>query len=187
MNNKLFYLTFIFLILSFITGYFAIPVNDELANIVDKRHQCSCSVFFADFDCKGSEGPAIGLMTFSQNELGHTTISGIFKAGFTNSTDPPKVTIEDHCGNEIVDISSLDIEPTDDNGTKSFRLFKFLFILLILFFVFLMKEIIFNKYNFFSEKCLKILASTADRIPSSQKIKEVVTTHTRKNEPALLP
>ena len=44
---------------------------------------------------------------------------GIFKDVFQNVTHSPKITIKDHCGRELFDISSLCVEPTHD-GTALF-------------------------------------------------------------------
>jgi hypothetical protein len=117
------YLTFFCVILTLMAGSSALPATNELANSLFKRTQCKCGVFLADFggtyDSKRHEG-AVGLMTFSQDENGCTTVTGIFKSGFKDVKDP-KFAINDHCGNKLFDLSGLDVQPTEDGGTKSFR------------------------------------------------------------------
>ena len=115
------YLTFFCVILALIAGSSALP-----ANSLSKRNQCECGVFLADFDgssdSKRNEG-AVGLMTFSQDEKGSTIVTGIFKSGFKDVESPNDVNpvINDQCGNELFNLSGLNIEPTEDGGTKPFR------------------------------------------------------------------
>ncbi|CAB4474546.1 hypothetical protein RhiirA5_430814 [Rhizophagus irregularis] len=118
----------LFVILIFLAGLSsALPANNELVNTLIKRNECSCNVFFAEFggehDSKRSTGSngAVGFMIFSQNEQGETNIAGIFKSGFTNVIKCPKIVIKDHCGRELFDLSELNVQPTSDSGTKSFR------------------------------------------------------------------
>jgi hypothetical protein len=117
------YLTFFCVILTLIAGSSALPATNELANSLFKRTQCKCGVFLADFGgssgSKRSEG-AVGMMTFSQDENGYTTVTGIFKSGFKDVKDP-KFALNDHCGNKLFDLSGLNVQPTEDGGTKSFR------------------------------------------------------------------
>ena len=122
------YLTFFCVILTLIAGSSALPAtSNELVNPLFKRNQCKCGVFLADF--KGSYDSkrtyeskgAVGLITFSQDETGSTTVTGIFKSGFEGVKECPKIVIRDHCGNELFDLSALNVEPTEDGGTKSFK------------------------------------------------------------------
>ena len=59
-------------------------------------------------------------MTFSQQE-NCTIVTGIFKSGFGDVKEEPKFTIKDHCGNDLFVLKDLDVDPTSDGGTKSFK------------------------------------------------------------------
>jgi hypothetical protein len=117
------YLTFFCVILSLIACSSALPANNELANSLFKRTQCKCGVFLADFDGSSDSKRherVEGQMNFSQDEYGSTIVTGIFKSGF-KGVNKPNFAIKDRCGRKLFDLSGLNVETTEDGGTKSFR------------------------------------------------------------------
>ncbi|RGB39048.1 hypothetical protein C1646_812279 [Rhizophagus diaphanus] len=79
---------------------------------------CECSFAIADF----KSGSARGIVTFSQNELGHTEVAGIFSKGLNDDNASYGFRIVDECRNVLFDLTDgLDIKPDGDGGSKSFR------------------------------------------------------------------
>src|SRR4051812_11452160 len=95
---------FVFLVLlSFVTISFSLAFpngNELLSNPLEKRNQCSCSFAIADF----KSGSVKGVVTFSQDERGHTEVAGIFSRGFNDTHASYGFQIVDECYNVLFDL-----------------------------------------------------------------------------------
>ncbi|CAB4441710.1 unnamed protein product [Rhizophagus irregularis] len=117
--NKLAFLIHILLFL--ITVSSAFPANDGLADLFYKRHHCSCAAAYADFDSShSSSGPFRGFVAFSQDETGCTTIFGAFNQGFVPDCTYDFLIKNGCSGTEYKITSDLNVEITNDGGTKAF-------------------------------------------------------------------
>jgi len=122
-----FYLALFCVVLTLIAGSSALPATNSLFKRNDEV--CQCQVFIADFKGSsygsyekrnGGSKDVVGTMTFSQQE-NCTVVTGIFKSGFDGVKEEPIFTIKDHCGNDLYVLKDLDVDPTPDGGTKSFK------------------------------------------------------------------
>ncbi|GBB88690.1 hypothetical protein RclHR1_15250004 [Rhizophagus clarus] len=117
--NKLSFLIHILIFLITVPSVFS--ANDRLAELFRKRNQCPCAAAYADFDSiHASSGPFRGFVSFSQDETGCTTIFGAFYQGFEPDCNYD-FTIKNGCsGTEYNITSDLNVELTNDGGTKFF-------------------------------------------------------------------
>ncbi|CAB4437997.1 unnamed protein product [Rhizophagus irregularis] len=112
----------IFILLSLINISSALPNGNGSLTKLKKRNDCSCSFAIADFK-SGKSGSATGIVTFSQDESGHTEVAGIFSKGLSDDSASYGFRIVDECRNVLFDLSDgLNIQPdSDGDGSKSFR------------------------------------------------------------------
>jgi hypothetical protein len=95
-------------------------INISSALQLRKRNgDCKCSFAIADF----KSGSTCGIVTFSQDESGHTEVAGIFSKGLSDDSASYGFRIVDECRNVLFDLSDgLNIQPdSDGDGSKSFR------------------------------------------------------------------
>ena len=130
-----------FILLSLVAVSTPLPTDDETAlnkrtsclykrNVLGKRtnvKKCPCalaeSVFDPDYsdDYQVSEGPVKGLVVFSQDECGSTTVTGFFSKGFEDKNSNYTFQIVNDCGEVIRDLTKgLNVSLSNDDGTKAF-------------------------------------------------------------------
>ncbi|CAG8590147.1 8656_t:CDS:1 [Funneliformis caledonium] len=108
----------------------ALQTSDQsLPNVLDRRTEpkkCPCAFagsIFDPFVKDASKGPARGFVSYAQDELGCTIISGQFSKGFEDKNGTFRIV--DKCDNLLFDISKeLDVKFSEDGGTKAFS-YKF--------------------------------------------------------------
>jgi len=93
--------------------------NESLVNpLVKRNQQCHCSFAIANF----KSGRVRGVITFSQDERGHTEVAGIFKSGFEDKNATYGVQIVDECHNVLFDLTKgLCVKLDNHGGTEAFR------------------------------------------------------------------
>lgn len=86
-----------------------------LGKRTDKK--CPCALAEAVFD-----GLVGGLTVYAQDECGFTTVTGLFSKGFQDAGKNYTFQVVDECGEVLQDLTSgLNVQPSPDGGTKSFR------------------------------------------------------------------
>lgn len=107
-----------FTVLSFFILLSLINISSAFPNGLSKRNQCSCKFAITDF----SSGNSRGIVTFSQDENGHTEVAGIFSQGLHDENASYGFRIVDECKNVLFDLTDeLNIQPDGNGGSKSFR------------------------------------------------------------------
>jgi len=114
-------------ILSFLTLLFFVVTssasaqpsgNDLLAQTFKKRTSCPCAFVVADFN----SGRVRGIVSYSQDESGHTNVAGIFSQGIEDQNAKYGLQIVDECHRVLFDLTDeLNITPDGRTGSRSFR------------------------------------------------------------------